>query len=149
MSRIVSRPATRIAGFSTRTTHARAGLDIGPLWGRASAEGVLGSNSQPVAAYYDYDPDSDAYTALIGVELQPDQAAPEGLEVVEVPAQTCLVDEAPAEIAAVGAWWSGLWQRWPDGGPRRLAVDLERWMGGMGPEHRVQFEIGVHADRMQ
>lgn len=131
----------RLVGVTCRTTHADASRDVGSLWHRASQQG-LHAGEPAFSAYYDYDLDEGAYSVMVGRALAAGEPVPDGLDVLEVPGQECLVEQLPADPAAVGGWWGGLWGRWPNGGPRRFAVDLERWTG-QGPGHHVEVRVGV------
>ncbi len=123
-----------VHGLSIRTSHATARDDIGPLWGRVAAAGILDGKAQAVAVYHDYEVRPDGYevTLTVGSDAATSDDVPAGLVRVEVPAQRCAVWETDGSVEQVVAAWQDVWARWPDGGPRSFAADVEIWTHGSG-----------------
>lgn len=126
---IQTQTGLRIAGLTVRTSHDTGARDVGALWQRVmTAPGFAGLSGQWHAAYYDYESDfRGPYTALVGQLVGPGQA-PEGLELVDVPAGTfahfdC---QGPSPQAVVDAW-TFVWESWPQRDKRAYRVDFERY----------------------
>ncbi len=93
-----------------------------------SLRGVPGAASQEIHALY-FEMEGDwrgAYTMGLAVELDPGACAPEGLELVEVPARSVaravLPDGSPA---SVGAAWHHVWHAWPRRDARAYSFEIE------------------------
>lgn len=123
-----------VQGLSCRTSHATAKDDIGPLWAKVGASGMLHGQRQAVAVYHDYEVRPDGYevTLTVGLEVDPGTAVPEGMARVEVPAQRCALWETDGSVEQVVAAWQEVWTKWPDGGPRSFGADVEIWEQGPG-----------------
>ncbi len=73
-------------------------------------------------------------TVTVGRAASAAEAVPEGLSLVEVPAQRCSFIPTDGTIPAVREGWASVWERWPDGGARSFVADVEQWK--MGPDGR-------------
>ncbi|MDF2697547.1 MAG: Integron-associated effector binding protein [Labilithrix sp.] len=137
-----------VLGVSCETNNADAMKDIGELWARAGAAGLLSGSAHAWAAYHHYELKNGGYavTVTVGRAATADEAVPEGLARIDVPAQRCMHIATNGSIDAIRDAWSEVWGRWPDGGPRAFAVDVEHWQ--MGPDGRpasADVYVGLRA----
>ncbi len=89
-------------------------------------------------------------TVTVGRAVTADEAVPEGLARIDVPAQRCMHIATNGSIDAIRDAWSEVWGRWPDGGPRAFAVDVEHWQ--MGPDGRpasADVYVGTSSNRVK
>ena len=137
-----------VHGLSVRTSHATAKDDIGPLWAKVGASGMLEGHAEAVAVYHDYEVRPDGYecTVTVGFEAEPGADTPETMARVEVPAQRCALWETDGSVEQVVAAWQDVWTQWPDGGPRSFGADVEIWeQGPDGKPKRAQVYVGVRS----
>ncbi len=137
-----------VHGLSVRTSHATAKDDIGPLWAKVAASGMLQGHAEAVAVYHDYEVRPDGYecTVTVGFEAKPDAVVPEDMTRVEVPAQRCALWETDGSVEQVVAAWQDVWVQWPDGGPRSFGADVEIWeQGPDGKPQRARVYVGVRS----
>lgn len=127
--KILEARAVRIVGCGGVIDKAQAPAQIGALWQRAVAAGVVRPDAPSYAVYTDYeDRLATRYRVVVGGES--DAEAGPGQEVVEIPAGRFAVFEAtgaPAEVA--GQLWNCVWTQWSDRDRRSFAVDYERYVG--------------------
>lgn len=134
-----------VDGLSCRTSHAEAGQDIGALWEKVAASGLLEGHGRAVAVYHDYDVGPEGYqvTVTVGREASGD-AVPEGAQRVRVPTQRCAVWKTDGSVPEVVAVWQKVWEQWPDGGPRSFGADVEIWeQSADGKPHAATVYVGV------
>ena len=137
-----------VHGLCCRTSHATAKDDIGPLWAKVAASGVLEGQQQAIAVYHDYEVRPDGYevTVTVGLEVDADAAVPEGMARVEVPAQRCARWKTDGSVEQVMGAWQEVWAQWPDGGPRSFGADVEIWeQGPSGTPSGAQVYVGVRS----
>ena len=135
-----------VLGVSCRTNDEDATRDIGALWARAGALGLLSSGPEAFAVYSDYVVENGHYevTVTVGRSARPGEAVPEGLTLVEVPAQRCSLIRTDGSIPSVQQGWASVWQRWPDGAARSFVADLEQWkMGADGRPASADIFVGL------
>ena len=127
------RDATRICGPHIRTSAARAGDEIGPLWQRFFAEGWLdrlprmSDDSQLYAVYTDYESDfAGAYTMILGVAVRPEADVPEGARSIVIPTgkYARFAFEGDPK-AAVWGTWNMVNTTWERRSERLYAIDFE------------------------
>ena len=117
-------PAVVIAGYPVLTSHATAAEDIGALWAKVQASGLL-ADAEPWMIYDQYR--DGTYRALLGKRLEPGEATPEGLLRLELPAQEGVSVRSPAEPEALIETWETIWSHWPNGEHRAFVADIEHW----------------------
>ncbi len=141
-------PARSVLGYSCRTSHATAAADIGPLWAKVGASGILEGRSRAIAVYHDYTvlPDGYDVTVTVGREVDAGEPTPEGLERVDVPEQACATWTTDGSVEQVVAAWRTVWEQWPDGGPRSFGADVEVWeQGPDGKPASALVYVGVRS----
>lgn len=132
----------RLVGVSGMVEKDAAPQQIGELWQRAAAAGLLRPDRPAFAAYYDYeDRLANRYRVLIGLEGD-DEPGPDQ-DVVELPAgdYARFGDEGPA-VEVTQKLWRQVWTRWSERDRRRFDVDVERHEGGLD-QAKVALLIGV------
>lgn len=133
----------RIVGISVTTSEATAPQDIGGLWGKAAASGVLRGDDYNYGVYCDYEKGRrGSYRVVVGSESEAEPL--DGQVVIEIPAGPYEVIEAEGAVEEiVGAAWQQVWKNWEE--RRTFAVDYERYLGA--PEHsKFGLYIGVHPE---
>jgi predicted transcriptional regulator YdeE len=127
----------KINGVSIETDDAHAFADIGALWAKAGAAGVL-RGAEAWAIYDRYSVNGGGYRVRVTVG----GAAPDGM--VVAPAQKVWHLVTDGSIEALRDAWARVWKRWPDGGARAFVADVERWeMGEDGAPKRAEIFVGV------
>ena len=149
---LTSTPARRIVGLPLRTDNTRAFQDIPAHWqrfmGEAVAERIAGACAPDLYAVYGHFENLDVlagagiaqlrYTLLIGLEVPAGTEAPDGLQAMDLPAQTCAVFAAPdGQPQQVGALWQQIWAR--DDLPRAFIADAERYQA----DGRIDILVGL------
>lgn len=123
----------KLIGISTRTTNQnnQASIDIGNLWGRFFAEEILNQiphkvNNDIVVVYTDYKSNfTDAYTTIIGIEVNSLDNIPAGLVGREFSAEKWRKFIAKGEMPqAVVNTWMGIWKKDQELN-RKYSYDLE------------------------
>lgn len=135
-----------VLGVSCRTSDTEATRDIGALWARAGALGLLSSRPEAFAVYHQYVVENGHYevTVTVGRAARADQVVPEGLSLVEVPAQHGSIIRTDGNIPSVQQGWASVWTRWPDGAARSFVADLEQWkMGADGRPASADIFFGL------
>lgn len=116
--------AVVVVGHAAPTSHDTAAADIGALWAKVQATGMLeGTDAWMIYDQYEGGP----YRAVLGKRIAPSEPTPEGLVRLEVPAQEGVSIRCPAEPSALVKTWETVWGHWPDGGPRAFTADVEHW----------------------
>ena len=112
----VSLDAFQIIGINTRTSNQdemKGTGKIPALWNKFYSEQALSKipgklNSDIIAVYHDYESDASApYSVLIGAKVAPGTKAPEGMELLNIPAQKyAKITSAKGEMPGVviDAW---------------------------------------------
>lgn len=135
-----------VLGVSCRTNDQDATRDIGPLWARAGALGLLSTGPEAFAVYHQYVVENGHYevTVTVGRAARAGEVVPEGLTLVEVPAQHCSRIRTDGSIPSVQEGWASVWKRWPDGAGRSFVADLEQWkMGADGRPASADIFVGL------
>jgi predicted transcriptional regulator YdeE len=133
-----------VIGIKTRTSNkdemSGAGK-IGALWGKFYAENIPGKiptklNGEVLSVYHDYESDSSGlYSVMLGLKVAPGTAAPEGFEVLQIPAQkyqvfTCAQGPMP-DVVVQG--WQKVWSLEKSQEiQRKYSYDLEVYPEGAG-----------------
>ncbi len=143
-----------LVGISCRTTNATeasAQAKIPGMFERYFAQGIFSqiqNQTNPgilYSCYADYSSDhSGEYTYFLGQEVSSIDTVPDGLDVLEVPAQSYhVVSEAgPMPQACIDAWQK-IWADSDLESRRSYLVDFERYdLSKMNPEH-TEFQICV------
>ncbi|MFS0859085.1 zinc ribbon domain-containing protein [Paenibacillus taichungensis] len=148
-ARYVTLPGKRLAGVSARTTNA---IEIS---GKGCIQGLwnnyFASDHQPApeaaryGCYADYtDGIHGEYTILVGHEVGPDEALPEGVNSVELPPATYAVftsRKGPmAEV--VGEAWGAVWA-WNNQGERTFTGDFELYDERSLDPDNVQVDLYI------
>lgn len=149
---LTSTPARRIVGLPLRTDNTRAFHDIPAHWqrfmGESVADRIVGACGPDLYAVYGRFENLDVladggiaqlrYTLLIGLEVPAGTVAPDGLEAMDLPAQTCAVFAVPdGQPQQVGARWQQIWAR--SDLPRAFMADAERYQ----PDGRIDILVGL------
>jgi predicted transcriptional regulator YdeE len=145
-------PARRIVGLPLRTDNTRAFETIPAHWQRFMGEAVPGriagacgpdlyavyANFENLDVLAGGDITQLRYTLLIGLEVPAGSAAPEGLQAVDLPAQTCAAFAVPSgQPQQVGAHWQQIWAR--NDLARAFVADAERYQ----PDGRIDILVGL------
>ena len=132
----------RLVGISGEIEKEQAPEQIGLLWQRAAAAGLLRPGQAAFAAYYGYrDRLANRYRVLVGIESDDDPEADQEALVIPAGAYATFEEEGPA-IEAAQRLWRHVWTRWGQRDTRRFDIDLERHEGPL--DHaRVSLLIGV------
>jgi len=121
----------RIVGLAITTNEKSAQADIGGLWMRAGAAGLLRHDAANYGVYKNYQGDRHGeYTVVVGSESE--AKAKDDQVVCEIPAaeyQTWSGEGPAAQVA--GQAWTHVWQNLDD--KRAYTLDFERHEGS--PEH--------------
>ncbi|MBC7466524.1 MAG: AraC family transcriptional regulator [Bdellovibrio sp.] len=127
----------QMIGIKTRTTNAEEMKGAGriqALWAQFYSEQTMAQipekmDAKIISAYHDYESDANgAYSVLIGVKVAPGTHAPEGMHIVNVPAQsysqlTSRQGEMPGVVIEM---WQKVWQLESKSElKRKYSVDLE------------------------
>lgn len=148
--------ARRFVGISCRTTNAAerdsATGKIPALYERFFAEGVAGQipdcrdASGIFGVYSNYESDHNgAYTLTVACETELDEAAPAGLDVIDVAAGDYLVFEEAGELpGAVQGLWQRIWTYFDASAEHRRAftVDFEVYSDEV-PGVRIYIALAV------
>jgi len=153
--RYVTLPGKRLAGVSVRTTNAIEMSGKGCIQGLWNSYFASDHQPEPDAARYgcyaDYtDGIHGEYTILVGHEVGPDEALPEGVSSVDLPPATYAVftsRKGPmAEV--VGEAWGAVWT-WNNQGERTFTGDFELYdERSLDPENvQVDLYIAVRQEK--
>ena len=132
----------RIVGISVVTSETSAPMDIGTLWQKAGAAGVLKFDAANYGVYTDYENGrAGAFRVVVGSES--DAEPGDGQVVVEIPAGAYRVVEDEGKVPdIVTKAWQQVRSNWED--DRTFTVDYERYLGT--PEHsKFELHVGVKA----
>jgi len=131
---------TRLVGVTGAIEREKAAQQIGELWQRAVAAGLLRHGQPAHAAYYDYqDRLANRYRVLVGRETDDEPGTDQEVVFVRPGDYASFAEEGPAIDAAQGLW-KQVWTRWAQRDKPRFDVDVERHEGcGSASE---SFEIG-------
>ena len=129
MNKVQKEEETRIVGISIETGGEHAAGEIGQLWGRAHASGLITDPSAPTfGVYYAYtDAQATRYRVLVGQESQ--APLPVGGEEIMIPKGDYMVlADKGAVSEKVGGMWKQAWTTLRS--ERTMKVDFERYVGG-------------------
>ncbi len=130
----------RIVGISIVTSETSAPMDIGALWQKAGAAGVLRFDAANYGVYTDYENGrAGAFRVVVGSES--DVEPSEGQVVVEIPEGSYRVVEDEGKVSDIVAKaWQRVRSNWDE--DRTFVVDYERYLGT--PEHsKFELHVGV------
>ena len=127
--------AITVVGIELRTTNAEAMQTIPPLWQRFAQDEVLaqitGKLDGDVLAVYTHFAhaglnNTGLYSLVIGAQVAPDAAVPEGMVRVVVPASPRAVFAVPANrFDLVGPAWGAVWAQTTL--PKTFVAEYERY----------------------
>lgn len=137
----------RVVGISVRTSNARFGQDVPPLWKRFHSEGLISKmegrvNEQLMAIYTDYESDFNGpYTYLAACEISSSAAVPEGMSCVEIPASSFAVFPAQGLFpSALILAWHAIWN---SGMKRAYKTDFELYPTGFNPQGESEIKVYI------